>query len=139
MIIVSACLAGIKCRYDGKCKSNPKIQKLVNEGLAIPICPEMLAGLPTPREPCEILKQKVISKKGIIMTEEFKKGAEIAFNIAKINGCNFAILKSKSPSCGFKKIYDGTFTGKLKKGNGLFTQKLINYNVKIKDENDFKK
>ena len=112
MYIVSACLAGIKCRYDGKDNENNDIIKLVKEGKAIPVCPEVLGGLPIPRVPCEIIedksgKLKVINKEGKDCTLEFLQGAQKALAIAEVVGADTAILKSKSPSCGCGKIYDG--------------------------------
>ena len=135
MKIVSACLAGINCKYNGKNNSCPKIVKLVKEGKAIPVCAEQLGGLATPRDPAEIQKNKVKTKKGKDVTKQFEKGAEEALKIAKMTGCTEAILKEKSPSCGSKEIYDGTFTKTLKKGSGIFAQKLKDAGIAVKNEN----
>jgi len=136
MKIVSACLAGIKCRYDGTSKPCKKVIELVEQGKAIPVCPEQLGGLLTPREPCEIRNNKIISKNGDDKTNEFQKGAEKALKIAKFFKCNEAILKSKSPSCGCHKIYDGNFTGVLTKGDGIFTQLLKKNKIKVISEEE---
>ena len=124
MIIVSACLAGINCRYDGKNNFNKKIAKLVQNGSAIPICPEQLGGLPTPRIPAEILGNKVITKHGNDVTQQFEKGAKETLKIAQLINCKTAILKENSPSCGSKNIYDGTFSNHLKNGDGIATRLL---------------
>ena len=142
MYIVSACLAGIKCRYDGKDNENNDIIKLIKEGKAIPVCPEVLGGLPIPRVPCEILKDengdiKVINKEGIDCTLEFVEGAKKALAIAKIVEVDAAILKSKSPSCGCEKIYDGRFTGRLIDGDGITAKLLKENSIKIYTENTF--
>ena len=134
MKIVSACLAGIKCRYNGTAKPCEKVIVLVKEGKAISVCPEQLAGLPTPRASCEIKGEKIISKTGEDLTEKFQKGAEEALKIAKLNNCKEAILKSHSPSCGSRKIYDGSFTGNLIDGDGIFTKLLKENNIKVISE-----
>ncbi len=136
MIIVSACLAGINCKYDGQNNSNQKVIKLVKEGNAIPVCPEQLGGLPTPRIPAEIIGNKVINKNGEDVTEYFLKGALESLKIAKLINCQKAIFKSNSPSCGFGKIYDGTFTGKLIDGNGICAQIFEKHNIQIITENE---
>ena len=136
MKIVSACLVGINCRYDRSSKPNQEIIKLVKKGEAIPVCPEQLAGLTTPRIPAEERNGKIITKDGKDLTKEFQKGAEEALKIAKLINCKEAILKSKSPSCGCGKIYDGSFLGKLKQGNGVFTRLLKQNNIKVITEED---
>lgn len=141
MYIVSACLAGIKCRYDGRANSDERIKKLVEEGKAIPVCPEVLGGLPIPRTPCEIIDNngriKVINKKGIDCTEEFLKGAKKALAISQIVGAKKAVLKSKSPSCGNGKIYDGSFSGKLIEGQGVTTKLFLNNDIEVYTEKNF--
>lgn len=131
MIIVSACLAGFNCRYDGKNQANKKIIKLIKNGKAIPVCPEQLGGLPTPRPAVEKVGNKFISHNGENYSREFKKGAKEAFKIAKLVGCKKAILKAKSPSCGCGLIYDGSFSGRLKKGNGIFCSLLKKNKIKV--------
>lgn len=136
MKLVSACLAGIKCRWDGDSRPCEKVMELVRQGKAIPVCPEQLGGLTTPRTPAEQRGDKVFTKDGKDVTAEFKKGAEEALKIAKLANCKEAILKSKSPSCGFGKVYDGTFSGNLTKGDGVLAALLKKNNIKIITEND---
>ncbi|MBE6066709.1 MAG: DUF523 domain-containing protein [Clostridium lundense] len=141
MYLVSSCLAGVNCRYDGDNSENKTILKLVKEGKAIAVCPEQLAGLPTPRVPCEIVvdengNKKIVNKDGKDLTKEFMTGAEKALAVAKAIGIKIAILKSKSPSCGCGFIYDGTFSGKLIKGNGFTTEVLIKNGFEVYTEND---
>ena len=141
MYLVSSCLAGVNCRYNGSNSENKFILQLVKEGKAIALCPEQLAGLPTPRPSCEIIidesgNKKVVSKDGQDFTKEFTEGAEKTLAIAKITGIKKAILQSKSPSCGYGFIYDGNFSGNLIKGNGLTTEILINNGIKVYTEND---
>ena len=110
-ILVSACLLGINCRYDGKDNFNKKLYALKEKHNLIPVCPEVYGGMTTPRAPSEIKGDNVISKAGDDVTDYFKKGAEETLKLAKMFNCQAAILKEKSPSCGYGKIYDGTFTG----------------------------
>ena len=130
-IIVSACLLGQDCRYDGKNCLNEEILKLLDKHTLIPICPEQMGGLPTPRQPGEIVGDKVISKIGDDITEQYNKGANMALRIAKMNNCKYALLKSKSPSCGKGQIYDGSFTGKMTDGDGKTTSLLIENGIKV--------
>jgi uncharacterized protein YbbK (DUF523 family) len=120
MMIVSACLAGVACRYDGAAKPCEKVLRLVAEGIAIPVCPEQLGGLPTPRLPAEMIGDRVIRKDGVDVTEAFHRGAREALKLARLVGAKTAILKARSPSCGYGKIYDGTFTSTLVDGYGIF-------------------
>ncbi len=137
MILVSECLTGVPCRMDGKSKLIPEIKKLVDEGKAVAVCPEVLGGLPTPRGPSEIRNGRVVTQKGADVTEAFINGAEKAFRICKEHGCTCAVLKSKSPSCGFGQIHDGTFGGGLVPGNGVFTQMLLDAGIEVMTEQDF--
>lgn len=136
MIIVSACLAGIKCRYDGKDNANSKVIKLVENGIAIPICPEQLGGLQTPRIPAEISGDKVLNKKGENVTSQFRKGAKETLRIAELANCHKAILKQSSPSCGYGKIYDGSHTDRIIDGMGLTAQLLSQKGIVILTEED---
>jgi uncharacterized protein YbbK (DUF523 family) len=136
MIIVSACLAGVKCSGDGSARPHQKVIDLVKQGGAIPVCPEQLGGLPTPRAPAELKDNKVYTKDGRDVTSEFKKGAEEALKIALLANCKEAILKSKSPSCGSGKIYDGTFCGKVIEGNGIFVELLKVNDIKVFSEEE---
>ncbi len=144
MLLVSACLAGIKCRYSGSGCEDADIAELVRQGKAIPVCPEVLGGLGTPRPSCEIVMdadkgRRAISKDGRDFTAEFNRGAKRMLAIAKAIDCQKAILKSRSPSCGCGLIYDGTFSGKLVSGNGFAAELLLGHGVKVFTENDFHK
>lgn len=131
MKIVSACLAGVHCRYDCKAQSRSDIEKMVQNGQAIPVCPEQLGGLPTPRPPAERVENQVLTKSGQDVTNQYKAGATEALNIAKLCGATEALLKSKSPMCGCGKIYDGSFTGTLAEGDGVFTELLKKHGIKV--------
>lgn len=126
MILVSACLAGYRCRYDGKIVPDAEIVALLKAGKAIPVCPEMMGGLPCPRIPSERTADdsRVITKDGGDVTEAFRTGAEETLRMARLYGCTQAILKAKSPSCGVGQIYDGTFSGTLRTGFGVTAQLL---------------
>lgn len=136
IILCSACLLGVKSRYDGKSKLNKKLVKLAKQELLIPICPEQLGGLPTPRKQAEKRKGKVVTKSGKDVTFNFKKGAREALQLAKLFEVKKAILKQGSSSCGCGQIYDGTFSGKLIKGDGLTTALLKRHNIKVITEED---
>ena len=129
--IVSACLCGINCKYNGGNNLNPTVLELVKNGEAIPVCPEQLGGLPTPRVPSEIKDGKVINKEGIDVTKNFEDGACEVLKLCKELGINKAILKSKSPSCGYGEVYDGNFNGTLVKGNGILTNMLIDNGIEV--------
>lgn len=134
MILISACLVGVNCKYNGSNNLDEKIKKLFKEGHAILVCPEQLGGLSTPRVPCEIVdynKKTVVNKFGKDVSEEFLKGANETLKITKELGINIAILKQRSPSCGFGEIYDGTFSGNIKKGNGITANLLLQNGIKI--------
>ena len=144
MYLVSSCLAGINCRYDAGNNVNEKVLNLVKQGKAVMVCPEQLGGLLAPRVCCEIVKNKngdikVMGKDGQDYTKEFMDGAEKTLLIAKISGSEKAILKSRSPSCGYGLIYDGTFSGKLTGGNGLTAELLGKNGIKIYSENEIDK
>ena len=120
--IVSACLAGEECRYDCRAKTNEKIVKLVQEGRAISVCPEQLGGLSTPRPPAELQKDgKILTNTGQDVTQEYDAGAKSAWDLVRNHPIKKAFLKSRSPMCGFNKIYDGTFKGQLTDGDGVYT------------------
>ena len=131
MIIVSACLAGIECRYNGQAFPVPEVIELVKKGQALPLCPEILGRLPTPRPCAEQRDGKIVSRTGQDMTREYLEGAAIAAAIARAAGCTKAILKSKSPTCGCGKVYDGTFSGNLIDGDGIFCALLRENNVEV--------
>ena len=131
MKIISACLAGVTCRYDCKSKPNKDIIKMVEDGKAIPVCPEQLGGMSTPRPPSEEFAGKFMTIEGQDVTEQYYRGASEALKIAKIAGCDEAFLKSKSPMCGVGEIYDGKFGGKMIQGDGLFVRMLKKAGIKV--------
>ena len=122
--LISACLCGHTCRYDGGSFDLPELRQMVNDGDALPFCPECAGGLPTPRTPCEIVvtpkgERRVISRTGIDCTAEYVRGAELALALCRERGLIGAILKDGSPSCGVTRIYDGTHTGRRIAGQGI--------------------
>lgn len=136
MKIVSACLAGVNCDYKGGSRLCPKVVELVKSGKAIPICPEQLGGLTTPRTAAEQVGDKVITKDGEDFTAEFEKGAQEGLKIAKLVSCDGAILKAKSPSCGIGKVYDGTFSKALIDGDGTFARLLKENDIEVLTEDE---
>ena len=138
MILVSECLTGVPCRMDGQSKLVPEIRKLVDEGNAVPVCPEVLGGLSTPRKPSERLPDgRVVNCDGEDNTDAFVKGANEALRICREHGCNAAILKSKSPSCGKGIIHNGKFDGGLTEGNGIFVELLISKGIMVMTEDEY--
>ena len=132
MIIVSACLAGLPCRYDGKSCPNPEVIALTRAGKALPVCPEQLGGLATPREPVELVGERAITKQGRDCTDNLLRGAEAAARIAEMVNAKEAILREGSPSCGVEEIYDGTFSGSLRPGEGLCTRQLKKLGIRVR-------
>ena len=126
-IMVSACLLGENCKYSGGNNRNEKVLAYVAGHEVIPVCPEVMGGLPTPRVPAEIVQGVVINREGVNVDREYRLGAQKALQIAKEKQIDLAILQSRSPSCGVKEIYDGTFSGKRIPGQGV-TAKLLSDN-----------
>lgn len=145
-ILVSSCLIGKKCSYDGNHRENKLVEQYLSDREVIDVCPEMLAGLPSPRPRCEIIngdgkdvlngKAKVINEKGEDVTSFFLEGANQTLNIVRKHNIKYAILKARSPSCGSKKIYDGSFSGKLKDGDGVTAAMLKLNGVIVYDEEE---
>ncbi len=140
--LVSACLLGINCRYNGTSSRIEDLENLIDSGRLISICPEVLGGLDTPRVPCEIVNQandtvKIMSKCGLDCTSEFQDGARKVLEIAKLCQVKKVILKANSPSCGSGSIYDGTFSGKLIEGDGLTSKLLLENNIKVYNETNW--
>lgn len=135
-IIVSSCLAGCDCKYNGGNNFNKKVSALMDRHTVVCVCPEVLGNLPTPRPPAEIKNGRVINKLGEDVSENFINGAALALLEAKKYNCTVAVLKANSPSCGFGKIYDGTFSKTLIDGNGIFAQTLKDNNIKVYTEED---
>lgn len=149
MIIVSACLLGENCKYSGGNNKSKNVIKYLEDKEYILVCPEQLGGLSTPRNPSEIITYgnkdgndvlsgctKVLSNKGIDVTKNFIQGAEETLKIAKEHNAKTAILKAGSPSCGYKKIYDGTFLGNKIQGMGVTAAILNKENIALLDEDD---
>jgi uncharacterized protein YbbK (DUF523 family) len=143
MILVSACLVGVNCKYNGKNNLNKKIRKLVKSGKAIPVCPEQLGGLPTPREPANLTadgfdvlkgKAKVLTESGKDVTINFVKGAREVLKLAKLLGAKKAILKARSPSCGCGKTW---ISGKVANGDGVTVALLKRNGIKVYSEENF--
>ena len=135
-ILVSACLAGCTCRYDAKLKTSEKVLELAKDNTLIPVCPEQLGGLPTPRHPSERVGGKVLRDDGIDVTKEYQLGAETAVRIAKLSNADYCVMKSGSPACGCGLIYDGTFTGKKIPGDGVASEALKKAGYKVITEED---
>ena len=143
MYLVSSCLVGINCRYNGSSATDVDLVKLMTNGKVIAICPEILGGLDTLREACELRvdnanQRKVVDHLGNDYTEAYMLGAKKTLELCKVLNIETAILKAQSPSCGCGKIYDGTFTGKLIEGNGLVAQLLLDNGIKLATELNFK-
>ena len=135
-IIVSGCLLGCDCRYKGdNCRCN-ELLDLAKDHTLIPVCPEQLGGLSTPRDPAEIVGDKVISNHGKDVTYEYNKGAELALYIAKINNADAVVFKANSPSCGKGVIYDGTYTGNKTDGNGIAAELFLKEGFSVFTENE---
>jgi uncharacterized protein YbbK (DUF523 family) len=134
--ICSACLLGVPCRYDGVGKPDKKILALSKKEILIPVCPEQLGGMATPRVSAERRGDHVVTNDGEDVTEKFARGAQEVLKIAKIYGIKTAIFKQRSPSCGCGQIYDGGFTGKVVRGDGVTTQLLKENGIDVLSEED---
>lgn len=134
-LIVSACLVGQNCKYNGGNNYNETLAKFISDGHheVIPVCPETLGGLPIPRPPAEIVNGIVTNSEGVSVDAEFRRGAEKALEIALSDKADLAILQSRSPSCGVGRIYDGTFSKTLIDGNGIFAELLIQNGIRVKN------
>lgn len=123
-ILVSACLLGVSCRYDGKSKPHPAVLALQGQHQLIPVCGEIFGGLPTPRTPAERVGGRVLTEDGRDVTQEYHRGAEEVLALARRLNCKVALLKERSPSCGTGEIYDGSFTRTLTAGDGVTAELL---------------
>ena len=123
-ILVSACLLGVRCRYDGASKPNEAVVRLMESHTLIPVCPEQLGGLATPRPPAERQGDAVCTQSGTDVTEQYRRGAEEALRLCRLYGCQAAVLKERSPSCGSGAVYDGTFSGTLVDSDGVTAELL---------------
>ena len=135
-ILVSHCFFGEPCRYDVSSRVDRQVLELHRMGHnLIPVCPEVLGGLDTPRPPAELQPDgRVMNRQGEDVTEAYRRGAELALKIARENGCTIAILKARSPSCGSGEIYDGTFSGALTSGCGVTARLLREAGITVMDE-----
>lgn len=135
-LLVSACLLGCRCRYDGDGKENAQVRALAARHTLIPVCPEQLGGLPTPRSPSERVGEdgRVVARDGTDVTDAFARGAAEALRLCRLTGCEAAVLKARSPSCGSGTVYDGTFTGSLTAGDGVTAALLIREGIPVVSE-----
>lgn len=136
-LLVSACLLGERCRFDGTAKLSARVAALGEVFRLIPVCPEVSGGLPTPRPPSERLGDRVIARNGADFTAAFICGAEKTLETARLNQVVGAVLKAKSPSCGVGRIYDGTFRGTLVDGDGVAAEWLRREGIPLWTEDDF--
>lgn len=137
MYVISRCLAGYPCRYDGKSKGVPEIMELAGKEEVLLVCPEVLGGLPTPRIPSEIRDGRVINREGEDVTEAFVKGAERAMALCREKGCSAAILKADSPSCGIGRIHNGLFDGGYTAASGIFAEMVLQAGIPAVTEREF--
>ena len=135
-ILVSACLLGVCCRYDGESKPCPEVTALREKYILLPICPEVDGGLPTPRTPSERVGDKVLMRDGRDVTENYESGAAEALRKAELFGCKKAILKARSPSCGKGQIYDGSFSGTLTDRHGVAAELLLANGIEVYTEDE---
>ena len=132
-IMVSACLLGEKCKYNGGDNRSPELLRLLSGHTVIPVCPEVLGGLPVPRIPAEIVNGAVVNREGISVDDAFRRGAEKALELAAAERPDLVILQSRSPSCGTRQVYDGTFSGTLVRGKGVFAEMVANAGFRVMD------
>jgi len=135
-LMVSACLLGENCKYNGSNNKNEKVLRFIDGHEVIPVCPEMMGGLPVPRKPAEICQGNVMTEDGESVDRSFRKGAAMARDLAVQKEIDLAILQPRSPSCGCKQIYDGTFSRKLIEGKGVFAQMLHDAGIKTLEPDD---
>lgn len=135
-VLVSACLLGVGCRYDGQSKAYPLLDELCRRHEAVPVCPEIMGGLPTPRTPAERQGERVVTKNGVDVTAQYRRGAEEVLLLARKLGCTVAVLKERSPSCGSGRVYDGTFTGTLTEGFGVAAEVLRAAGIRVLGESE---
>lgn len=129
--MVSACLLGVKCRYNGVEKANEAVVRLAEKHILVPFCPEIYGGLSTPRAPAEIKDGRVVTEDGRDVTAEYRKGAEEALRVARLLGCECALMQDRSPSCGIGVIHNGLFDGGLVPGDGITAALLREAGLKL--------
>jgi uncharacterized protein YbbK (DUF523 family) len=140
-ILISGCSAGLPCSHDGRDRLDAGVRKILKSGAGLPACPEQLGGMPTPRETCEIVggdgnsvlegTARVVTRSGRDVTEYFLAGARHTLALARRHGCRKAVLKARSPSCGRGEIYDGSFSGMLKPGDGVTATLLMREGIEV--------
>ena len=135
-IMVSGCLLGENCKYNGGNNYSEKVAEYIKGHEVISVCPECMGGLPTPRIPAEIVDGVLTNREGQVVDEEFRRGAKIALEIARKEQIDVAILQSRSPSCGSKQIYDGSFSGVKVDGQGVFAKLLKEHGFHMIDVED---
>ena len=135
-LLVSACLLGCACRYDGGSKPCKAALALAKKHELVPVCPEQLGGLPTPRTPSERVGARVLSKNGADVTDAFHRGADAACHLARLYGARLALMKARSPSCGAGTIYDGSFSGRVAPGDGVTGEALKAMGLDVYTEDD---
>ena len=123
-VLISACLLGLYCRYDGRCESDARVMALAQRHTLVPVCAEQLGGLPTPRDSVELRQGRALTRNGVDLTEAFRRGAAQVETIARLTGVRVAVLQPRSPSCGIGVIYDGSFSGTLMAGHGILAESL---------------
>lgn len=135
-VLVSSCLLGVHCRYNGEGVAKPELKELMAQAHLIPVCPEIMGGLATPREPAERVEGQVLTVSGLDVTKQYQKGAKETLALAKTFGCCFAVLKERSPSCGKGVVYDGSHSGTLTEGSGVTAELLEAYGIRVFGESE---
>lgn len=136
-LLISACLLGVCCRYDGASKAHPLAEELAKRHTLVPVCPEQLGGLATPRPPAERRGDRVVTRDGDV-TDQYRRGAEETLRLCCLLGCGAAVLKERSPSCGRGVIYDGAFTGTLTTGDGVTAELLCVHGIPVYGESQIR-
>ncbi|QTE68267.1 DUF523 domain-containing protein [Clostridiales bacterium] len=136
-VMVSACLLGENCKYSGGNNRSKKLLSMLAGHEVIPVCPEVLGGLPVPRVPAEIVDGIVTNREGLSVDAEFRRGAAAALDAARLENVDLIVLQPRSPSCGVGMIYDGTFSGKLIPGNGIFAALAVDAGFRVVNADDF--
>lgn len=135
-LLISACLLGVRCRYDGVSRVHPLVEQLAAHHTLVTVCPEQLGGLPTPRTPSERQGEQVVSAAGEDVTAQYRRGAEESLRLCRLFGCEAAVLKERSPSCGHGQVYDGSFSGTLTEGDGVTAELLTSHGIPVYGESD---